>query len=103
MEETGRAAQDKVGPRLLDLQTVLCCSYGCIALATRKRKHYCLVEAEGWHLQSMLGVSSMEGCVYSLSKTNWSKAGDCLGQSQERDLAASISQKEAGKLHDCSW
>lgn len=52
---TGRAAQDMVGLRMLDLQTPLCCCCGHAALGTRKRKHPCLVEAEGWHLQAVLG------------------------------------------------
>ena len=83
VEKTGQAAQDMVGPRMLDLQTVLCCCYGRAALGTRKVKHPCMVEAEGWHLQGVLGVSSVEGCVSPPSKTNWSKAENCLGQSQE--------------------
>lgn len=53
------------------------------ALGTRKGKHPCLVEAEGWHLQGVLSVSSVEGCVSPPSKTNWSEVWDSLGQSQE--------------------
>lgn len=89
---------------MLDLQTKLCYCCGRAELGTRKRKHPCLTEAGGWHLQGMLAVSSMEGCVSPTPKTHWSKVGNCLGESLGNgDLAASVSQKEAGKQHDCPW
>lgn len=91
------AAQDMVGLRMLDHQTTLCCCYGRAALGTWKRKHPCLVEAEGRHLQGVLGVSSMEGCVSPPSKTNWSKVRDCLGWSQEWRLGCFCQPKGSWK------
>lgn len=83
---------------MLDLITMLCCC-GCAALGSRKRKQPCLIEAEGWHLQSTLGDRSMEGCVSLPPETHWSKAGNCLGESQEWRFCGF---QEAGMQQDCS-
>lgn len=60
-----------------------------------------LIEAEGWHLQGMLGAGSVEECVSSSWSTGpkWEIAEE---NHRNGDLAASVRPKEAGKQHDCS-